>query len=357
MSGFPIVDLVIGIMFIYFLLSVINNSIVEIFIKVTKARAKILEEWLDKVFSKPVQLPDGTSKKLGQAIMDHLSVSGLSASGKSPSYIDAKNFSTAILEKLTYNPSDPDSIAYNLADIIAKLKNTKALPEELKRTFVSYAVEAQQSYTAISVKTVGEIEMFKAKIENWYDTSTERLAGALKQRYTRKITFWLAVIITVGMNVDTISLTKYLYTNPEARAKLVAQAYETLKDTAVISNIERIKAGSNDSAKANLDQLEKDIKDEVQQIKEARATLNSTLPLGWDSAEYCHFKMSQGNWNYLTPFKFLISKVPSKLPGWLLTIFAIMMGAPFWFELLNKIANLRSTGSKPESSATEKKDS
>ena len=34
----------------------------------------------------------------------------------------------------------------------------------------------------------------------------------------------------------------------------------------------------------------------------------------------------------------------SKITGLLVTILAIMMGAPFWFDLLNKISNLRGTG-------------
>jgi hypothetical protein len=31
------------------------------------------------------------------------------------------------------------------------------------------------------------------------------------------------------------------------------------------------------------------------------------------------------------------------------------MGAPFWFDILNKIANLRGTGRKPASSADREK--
>jgi hypothetical protein len=34
--------------------------------------------------------------------------------------------------------------------------------------------------------------------------------------------------------------------------------------------------------------------------------------------------------------------------GWLLTGFAASLGAPFWFDLLNKFMNLRSAGKAPE---------
>jgi hypothetical protein len=36
------------------------------------------------------------------------------------------------------------------------------------------------------------------------------------------------------------------------------------------------------------------------------------------------------------------------LGGWLLTIVAASLGAPFWFDLLNKFINIRSTGKAPE---------
>jgi hypothetical protein len=36
-----------------------------------------------------------------------------------------------------------------------------------------------------------------------------------------------------------------------------------------------------------------------------------------------------------------------KVLGILLSSFAIVMGAPFWFDMLNKLINLRLTGNPP----------
>ncbi len=38
------------------------------------------------------------------------------------------------------------------------------------------------------------------------------------------------------------------------------------------------------------------------------------------------------------------------IPGWLLSALAITMGAPFWFDILNKFVNVRNAGPKPPSS-------
>jgi hypothetical protein len=43
----------------------------------------------------------------------------------------------------------------------------------------------------------------------------------------------------------------------------------------------------------------------------------------------------------------------AKLAGWLITALAAAQGAPFWFDLLNKLLQLRGSGTKPaEQTAT-----
>jgi hypothetical protein len=39
--------------------------------------------------------------------------------------------------------------------------------------------------------------------------------------------------------------------------------------------------------------------------------------------------------------------------GWSLTIVAVSMGAPFWFDFLNKVMNVRNAGKKTEKSETQ----
>jgi hypothetical protein len=40
------------------------------------------------------------------------------------------------------------------------------------------------------------------------------------------------------------------------------------------------------------------------------------------------------------------------IAGWFVSGFAISMGAPFWFDLLGKIMNVRNSGNKPKTPAT-----
>lgn len=337
MSGFPIIDLVVGMIFIFFLLSIMSSSVVEIIQTISKARAKVLEAWLLKIFDKNVSLPNnGGTVRLGQAIMDHCAAIALSEKGKVPSsYIDAKNFSTALLEKITYDPARPDSIAKNIQDVINALGTTSILPEEIKRALLGYAYEARDTYRHLNDKTISEVAYFRSKVENWYDSSMDRLTGSLKRQYTQPITFLVAVIITCLLNADSIAIAKYLYSNPEARAKAVQAADNLVNDK---NEIARYKSGVplQDTARIrDLQQLEKLIDTSVQHLQQARATLSGLIPLGWRNVAEAPSPT--------------FPDVLSKIMGLLATVFAIFMGAPFWFDVLNKVANLRGTGPKPSS--------
>jgi len=62
-----------------------------------------------------------------------------------------------------------------------------------------------------------------------------------------------------------------------------------------------------------------------------------------------------GKRKYTWPEKtwFVISNVFNVVTfiGFLITALMLSLGAPFWFDLLNKISNLRGTGTKPQSSS------
>ena len=341
MSGFPIVDLVVGVIFIYFLLSIICSSAVEIVLTMGRFRAKMLERWLMSIFNKEVTKTNGEKVLLGQAIMDHCSLTALSPNGKATSYIDAKNFAEALLEKISYDLNNPKSVAHDLDDLIASIQNSKALPDDMQRVLLSYANDSKNTYRSVSLKTISEVQLFKSKIENWFNSNMDRVGGALKSQYIRPFTFWIAFCIAIFFNADSISIAQYLYNNPQARAKMAAQAYSTIKDEGFKAQVEKIRSAEavDDSTKQSLAQLTDTITARANQLKVAKAALDDTMPLGWNDRV---FNDAEGNFNWLL--------IPSKIAGLAATVLAIMMGAPFWFDLLNKIANLRGAGKKPEES-------
>jgi len=284
MSGFPILDLVIGMIFVFFMLSIISSSGVEIILTGMKARSKLLEKWLFKIFDKTVTQPDGTKVALGQAIMDHCSVTVLSKEGKSTSYIDAKNFTSALLEKITFDPNNPKNIINNIDDFIKELDKTTILSTEFQRVLLTYANEAKDQFKAVSLKVASEIDIFRSKIENWYDSSMDRLTGALKKKYSRPATFVMGVIVTLFLNADSIAIARYLYSNPEARAKLSEQAIGDVKDTSLQQSLNRLQQSRNltNQDSITIQQIENNISERVTDLKTARKSLEGAIPLGWN---------------------------------------------------------------------------
>ncbi|HEY5406986.1 MAG TPA: hypothetical protein VIJ92_07860 [Ginsengibacter sp.] len=339
MSGFPILDLVVGIIFVYFLLSIISSSGVEMILTGLKARAALLEEWLSRIFYKPITQPDGTTVTLAHAIMDHCSVTALSSTRKSTSYIDAKNFTAALLEKITFDPANPISVAKDIDEFIAAINKTTALAPEFQRILLMYANDAKDTYKAVSEKTESEIDLFREKIENWYNSSMDRVTDALKKKYSRPATLLVAIIVTVCLNADSIALAKYLYSNPEVRTKIAMQAYSAADDSVLIKQVQQINLNNADTSShntMNAQEIKNSIAQKIADIDRAKKGLNDVMPLTWKAGE---LNNASG--------KLSLRLLFSKITGLLATILAIMMGAPFWFDMLNKISNLRSTGAKP----------
>jgi hypothetical protein len=165
----------------------------------------------------------------------------------------------------------------------------------------------------------GDLNRAQKNIEDWYDSGMDRVSGWYK-RSTHWILFWIGLVVAVGLNVNTITIADYLYRNDAARSVIVARAEAAAKDTSVLSS-------NYFQARSSLDSL--------------------NLPIGW-SAGWGAPKRGDatgatGFWNnFLAP-----------LLGLLITALAATIGAPVWFDVLNKIMVIRSTVKPHEKSKEE----
>jgi len=141
----------------------------------------------------------------------------------------------------------------------------------------------------------------------------------------------VSTIVVLGLNADSVAISRYLYNNPETRAKIAAQAYKTTQDSVLQKKIDSL------AQKPETKELAQSLKENQEQLKQGITTLKeSGIPLGWDD--------KNNNETFFT-----------RVAGLIATILAIMQGAPFWFDLLNKISNIRATGTKPDSTTDKDK--
>ncbi|MCW3093366.1 MAG: hypothetical protein JWP81_4435 [Ferruginibacter sp.] len=353
MSGFPILDLVIGMIFLYFLLSIICSSAVELWFSMCNTRARLLEQWLKRIFDIQALDSHGIPKlegnkpvSVGEEIMNHCMVTALSKTGKSTSYIDAVNFVSALLDKITLAPAKPGTNAVqlppvNLDQYIAAIEQSNSISGELKRTILSFAhqakvaaevaIPAATNVTAtISSAIKSDLDQFRERLENWYDTNANRLTGTLKRKKVLPSTFILGTIITIALNADTIEISKYLYTNKDAAKQLSTTAMNTYRE---IDSANKASIAASTGDPKTVDDLNQQAV-QIKQYIDSVQVLN--LPIGWKNKPVTD---SKSFWNYFFDI--------AHIGGWLATILAICMGSPFWFDLLNKIANVRGVGPKP----------
>jgi hypothetical protein len=320
MTPLSILDLIAGITFIFFLLSIINNSLFELLATALKWRANNLKLWLQTILIGKIN-----DQNAVDSFVNHPAISALSSKNKSTTYIAAKDFASVLIDLVCHEHDEttPD----NLANIKHAIDKTTILPADLKRTLLYFLAKSETARAAD--QTIMEIEHFQKQIEGWFDGMMERLSGKFKRK-AFTVTFIFSTIIAIALNIDTISLANYLYTDPAARSQLAAASYSKVSDSATLVLVDKIRNDDkieDHATQMSLDSLRNEIKIQKNLIDNTIGTINATIPMGWNEAER----------------KALAENPVKKAGGLIITILAMCLGAPFWFDVLGKIANLRSS--------------
>lgn len=331
MDSLGILDLVIGLFFIYFLFSVVCTSIVEGLSQFFNWRSNTLERWMIDLFNKETE----DSDSLGAKLANHHMIRGLTRRESKPDYIPAHIFSSALFSLIHSSTNQNHSTPYD------PLRLKKAIEiSPLKQGLKEYLLQALE-------ESQGSITLARKRLEMWFDDSMEGLIEAYKKK-TRACAFWIALIIVVSANVDTLALTKYLYEHPEQAAILAGAAEKESKDSILYQQVlksmavieKNLQQRPDDSASiAIIQQTRGSVQQAQSQYDTQKAMLKAIgLPLGWEGwdkkASFCQYLR--------------------KALGLLLTALALTLGAPFWFDTINKLVNIRSAGKKPASTTDPK---
>jgi hypothetical protein len=368
-------DVVIGLVFLYFVLSIIctaGNELVASLINLRgiKLRAAIIRLLTVKVqdgkdkgklkvdYAKPELL---ANKVLGHPLLATLYTRSW-WTPKFPSYIPPKTFALALHECLKAQTGSPENTAQ-------ETRASKMRDDPLKHLGIVQIYEAFKEQAGDSTKKLQE------RLETVFDEAMDRVSGSYK-RWSQLVIFLIALIVVVASNADTVQIVRTLSTDSAAREALVAQAQARVQQqgqepaqpakgnkktptvpaekseaskgqarpqnsgavftnppSAVIST-PTLSAGAADEPAD--DPAEKRYEELAKSVKKLQDLQTLGVPLGWKDKP----------WNEVRkPFWWDgFQDTISKLIGLLLTVLAVSLGAPFWFDLLNKIVNIRGTG-------------
>jgi hypothetical protein len=296
--GSQVLDTAIGLAMMLFVIATTASMIAEIISRVMNKRASDLERAIggmlgqkgdtDPDFQAALSLFKETSvyQAASTAGGKHL----FSRAVQAPSYLSAKAFADAIVELLVDEK----------AGALTKLDD---LPRNLRKRIQPLVKEAGDDLVA-----------FKAGLERWFDDTMDRAEGAYK-RWTTLLLFCIGLVIAVAGNASTVDVAQKLYVSSVTREAVVQAADSVVVDRARTTEDLTTLAGATDTL----------------------AALH--LPVGWD-ANSDDFLVHLKTWSWdRGDFGTLF--------GWLLTALLVMLGAPFWFDLLNKLVALRTSGTKP----------
>jgi hypothetical protein len=172
---------------------------------------------------------------------------------------------------------------------------------------------------SVLIDVRSDAEAVRARLEAWFDDSMERVSGWYKRR-NHVIVLVIASIVALVLDIDTIRVSQRLYRDPVVRAALVAQAQQVVMlDTS---------------------QVRRDLRAQM-----ARLEANE-LPIGWTEQCYPLRALFVHDANRATA---ACVASPASALGIALTVIALSLGAPFWFDALNRLVNIRQTGTPPES--------
>ncbi|GAB2489755.1 MAG: hypothetical protein EP311_07870 [Cytophagales bacterium] len=291
-----ILNLVIGLVFIYFLIALACSTIQELIAHYLDLRAENLEKWLKDTFRE---------NNLGEKFLNHRLIDGLTAQGRRASYIPSKVFSGVLLDLV-----NKKEMPYDLVSLKESV-GASDLPEDLKRRLLQSISEAKNG-----------LEDVRRDIEGWFNDCMDRISGT----YKKKAQFFIVIISTavvIFLNVDSINIIQYLYNHPAESAALADRISE---------NIENLDP-NNQAALPDSLSTEAKIDLKINELKEIQASLDATkLPFGWQKGD--------GELSF--------REFTNKILGLIFSIIAGIVGAPFWFQTLNKLVNLRGAGAKPQ---------
>jgi hypothetical protein len=341
MNGFEFLDLVIGLIFVYLIYSIAASTLWEIFVNITHLRATTLRDWIINnfpFFNFETDRSDKKKKIITNKILSHPLVRGMlkypGIAEKNPSYISSKVFTDVLLDLVVNHDSNSENNTWKNVDINtlrSSLENSKVLPPYLKSTLLQYISE-----------TSGDLQKMKDKLSTWYDEAQEMLLGS----YKKNLQIWILIISSIlvcSTNADTIKLATYFYNNDDARVAIANKASLFIQDTAVVNLVTKIDTMAiTRASKLDKDQLVAKANEKIATLKKLNEELiQNSIPIGWKSEDFKSFKAL----DYL-----------KKFGGLLLSILAVSMGSPFWFDILNKLVNLRSSGNKPPTTAETNKE-
>jgi hypothetical protein len=240
-----------------------------------------------------------------------------------------------------------------------------ALLDVLQREPAAESSRVEQVVALLRKEAAGDPQALKAHVETWFNDAMERVSGWYKRRTQVLLLLW-ATVVTVGTNSDTLVIASALWRDPALREALVLRAERYVAEQAP-SAVPAVTLATDQAPPPPPlppdQQAEIDFQAASARYDAALADLSELqLPIGWKrptpavEGDGTSLRLVTGTatddwpgaiWESGAAGRWALA-AREHFIGWVLTILAVSLGAPFWFDTLNRIISVRSAGKAPE---------
>ena len=385
-----ILDTIVSVVLIFALLSILVSILVEWWNAWRRARAKLLRQSIYHLLHDPLNF------QYGQLFYNHYLIEGLKnkVMKQPPQYISSKLFTEVLIDTIANQSLHDQSVivAAQSEDVGKQYQITGAVPDkDVMKRFESQLQALNPSplvdtLTSLYQKANGDYEKFTKLLSFWYDEYMDRVSSWYKTKQRIKFRAF-GFVVALALNVDSLHVIKVISLDDNLRNRLVLTAqgvadnYQALADSAnqntseLLKTFRQVPIDTADTTRVqHLGDMINSKNPLIKKLTSRDDSLNRVymqkadsvlgivtaldLPVGWskDAAPYSWFtdKKEGSTVNGKGILAYIDrrnrgdgSSIFSYLLGLAITTLALSFGAPFWFETLVKLINIRSAGKKP----------
>lgn len=320
MAALPMLDAFIGIVTIYFTLSLTVTAFSELIIQWCGLHAKSLCTLITNM----------TESSMCKKMLGHPRIEGLKVkTSRNPSRIPEDTFVYVLLDcyldgEYLKHRNSPKQICELLRDK-ANLECTgdhrlAYLDESWKQQIYSYWQQSNDNPNN-----------FEQHLKTWFNDAGERCRDWFKRRIQTWVLLPVGFVVSVIINVNTIDMYRLLLEDPILREQQIAFTKQIMES----QNIEEINCiipGMN-TINENSD---------AKSCKEIAREISIDMPpiVGWnESTPLVKAYEKSGSLNeLLEQSPWLVIK---NILGWLITAIALSLGSPFWFDVIKRLLKAR----------------
>lgn len=385
-------EIVIGIVFIFLLLSLLGTIVQEFYTTSTSLRGRVLLDGLARLLeikykddgygetsAKDTENGDSPSEKHRFTLSSFLA-SAFSTRHKRPDTVEEEktDFKDFIRDSKIYKelkgryffnlieslPSylSSEQVMAIYQEVLTKEKyrtnsgKTKDNSKCIRKKGEGYSCEKWshdlQTICKASLEEDSEekevnplkLKMAQNKMAVDFEQMMDRISEQFKRRLQATL-FFIGLLIAIIFNADTLQIYRHLSTDPESLVTVMGLADDFANNSGMGTYIvspdgNNLAVGPNDTA---IFQAFQDMRSQVSAlIQNEIQSVRSPLGLGWNIPSSETTVVSKTRWA-------LSSVSVMKLFGWVITALAISLGSPFWFDMLSRLVNIRNAGKRPES--------